>query len=419
MSITELHGSCEAFDAPLHGGAYLDGFATTAIAPEACDALVEALALPANPSSPHALGERAAAIVDRARADIAVLAGCAPGEIMFTSGATEANNLAITGLARASGGRRQRVVVSAVEHRATLEPAAALARDGFEIVHAPVDRRGVIDLDRLPEAIGDDCLLVSTMAVNNETGVVQPIAEIARIAHGLGALMHTDAAQALGKMPVDLVAWDVDYASVTAHKMHGPVGIGALYVSAGAPAPKPLQLGGGQQAGRRAGTEPVALIAAFAAAAALAGRRLEEDARFRAQLLTRLLEGLSRQNVRWELLSGDAETVPGGCAIVIPGIDSNELCQRVQRQVFISTSSACSSGQIDVSHVLKAMDVSRDQANSTIRLMTSRYSTPSEMDAAAAIIAQAIGRMRLHRDAALDESSSALLRCGHEAGTLR
>lgn len=400
----------------LHSGGYLDGFATTAIAPEARDALVKALALPANPASPHALGERAAALLDSARADIAALAGCAPSEIVFTSGATEADNLAMTGLARVSEGGRRRVVVSAVEHRAILEPATALAFEGFEIVHAPVDRRGVIDLDRLPGAMGADCLLVSAMAVNNETGVVQPVAEIARIAHGLGALMHTDAAQALGKMPVDLAAWDVDYASVTAHKMHGPVGIGALYVAAGAPVPKPLQLGGGQQAGRRAGTEPVALIAAFGAAAAVAQRRLKEDARLRARLLDRFLEQLSKHQVRWELLSGDAETVPGGCAIVIPGVDADELCQRVQREVFISTSSACSSGQIDVSHVLKAMGVSRDRANSTIRLMTTRYSTPGEMDAAAAVVALAIDRIRPRSNSALDEASSGLLGCRHEAG---
>ncbi len=375
------------------GGVYLDSFATTAIAPEARDAVVEALALPANPSSPHALGERAADMVDRARHHVAALAGCGPAELVFTSGATEADNLAITGVARAAAGGRRRIVVSATEHRAVLEPAAALAAQGFDIVRAPVDARGVIDLNRLPDAMGRDCLLVSTMAVNNETGVIQPVAEIARVAHAHGALMHTDAAQALGKTPVDLTAWDVDYASLTAHKMHGPVGVGALYVAAGAPQPAPLQLGGGQQAGRRAGTEPVALIAGFGAAAVTAHRDLGRHADLRAALLGRFLEVLSKHQVRWEKASGDAETVDGGCAIVLPGVDADELCQRIQRDVFLSTSSACSTGQIDVSHVLKAMAMDMDAARSTIRLMTSRYGTMEEMDRAATTVAGAIGRM--------------------------
>ena len=419
VTSTGTHRTREASGELPRGSAYLDGFATTAIAPEARDAMIEALTLPANPSSPHGLGERAAGLVDRARAEVASLAGCAPAEIVFTSGATEADNLAITGIARSSDGRRRRIVVSAVEHRAVLEPATALSGEGFEIIHAPVDRRGVIDLERLPGVIGDACLLVSVMAVNNETGVVQPIAEIARIAHSLGALVHTDAAQALGKIPVALAAWDVDYASVTAHKMHGPVGVGALYVAAGSPAPRALQLGGGQQAGRRAGTEPVALIAAFGAAAAVARRQLEEDARLRASLLSQFLDELSKNQVRWEPVSGNAETVPGGCSIVLPDIDADELCQRIQDSVFLSTSSACSSGQIDVSHVLKAMGLSKQNSDSTIRLMTSRYSTPEEMEVAATRFAEAIGRMRATREAPLDEPSSALLAFGNEAGALQ
>ena len=375
-----------------HVGVYLDGFATTAIAPEVLDAVIAALSLPANPSSPHALGERAADIIGRARELVAELVACLPSELVFTSGATEANNLAITGTARTAPADRRRIVISAIEHSAVLEPATALANEGFEIVKAPVDDRGIVDLTRLPRIIGDNCWLVSTMAVNNETGVVQPVAEIARIAHERGALIHTDAAQAVGKIPVDLVGWDVDYASLTAHKMHGPVGVGALYIAAGAPAPRPLQLGGGQQAGRRAGTEPVALIAGFGAAAALASERGDADMSLRQQLLDRFLEVLSQHQVRWEKISGSAPTVPGGCAIVIPGIDADDICQRIQSRVFLSTSSACSSGQIALSPVLTSMGVGPDRGRSTMRLMTSRYLTIGDVETAAAILAAAIAR---------------------------
>lgn len=373
-------------------GIYLDGFATTVIAPEALEAVVAALASPANPSSPHALGERAADIIDRARREIAGLVSCSPSELIFTSGATEANNLAIIGSARAASPERRRIIVSAVEHRAVLEPAKALIADGFDVALAPVDNRGLVDLPRLSDMLGDDCWLVSVMAVNNETGVVQPIAEISKMAHARGALMHTDAAQAVGKMPVDLSEWDVDYASLTAHKMHGPVGVGALYVAAGAPAPHALQLGGGQQSGRRAGTEPTALIAGFGAAARVAGCRIEEDASLRTLLLAHFLEALSLRQVRWEKISEDADTVPGGCSIVITGVDADELCQRVQDRVYLSTSSACSSGQISLSHVLTAMNVEPDRGRSVIRLMTSRYLSFDALEVAAAQIADAIAR---------------------------
>jgi cysteine desulfurase len=388
--ILELHRTTSAATAA--AGIYLDGFATTVIAPEALEAVVAALALPANASSPHALGERAADIIDRARCDIARLVGCGPSELVFTSGATEANNLAIIGGARNAPVGRRRIVVSGIEHRAVLEPALALGAEGYDLAIAPVDGRGVVDVARLAEVIGDDCWLVSVMAVNNETGVVQPVAEIAQLAHARGALMHTDASQAIGKIPVDLAEWDVDYAGLTAHKMHGPVGVGALYVAAGAPTPFPLQLGGGQQAGRRAGTEPVALIAGFAAAAALAAEHGAADARLRADLLNEFLEVLSQHKVRWEKISGDAPTVSGGCAIVVTGIDADEICQRVQDKVFLSTSSACTSGQIALSHVLTAMGVGFDRGRSTIRLMTNRYLTTDNVRSAATTLALAIAR---------------------------
>lgn len=378
-------------EAELAPGIYLDGFATSPIAPEARAALVAALDLPANPSSPHALGERAADIVDRARRSVAGLVGCGAAELTFTSGATEANNIAIVGGARAAlrATLRRRVVVSAVEHRSVLEPATHLRDLGFDVVVAPVDDRGRLDLHELDRLIGDDCWLVSVMAVNNETGLIQPVAEVAAMAHERGALVHTDVAQALGKMPVDLGEWDVDYASLSAHKVYGPVGVGALYVAAGAPLPDPLQLGGGQQAGRRPGTEPVALIAGFGAAAALAATRCASDAVDAGRRSGLFLDELTRRQVRWRRTTGDAETVPGGMSLSIVGADGDEIATKLQNRVYLSTGSACSSGQITTSHVLTAMELDEEEASTVIRIMLGRYLTDDDVVRAAELLSRA------------------------------
>jgi cysteine desulfurase len=374
-------------------GVYLDGFATMPIAPEAREALLDALDMPANASSPHALGERAASIVANARRDVSALVGCAPAELVFTSGATEADNLAIVGGAAAqarSGDRRRRIIVSAIEHAAVLEPAAYLAEQGFEIVMAPVDPEGTVDVEALTALVDEDCWLVSVMAVNNETGVIQPIERIAEIAHAGGALIHCDAAQALGKISVDLPGWDVDFASLSAHKAYGPVGVGALYVAAGAPSPRPLQLGGGQQAGRRSGTEPTALLAGFGAAAAIAHRDLLVDAAKCADLLGQFLDELSLRQVRYRKISGKSSTVPGGTSISITGCNADDLCARISREVQISTSSACHAGQIRPSHVLNAMGYDAVGASSVFRVMMNRYLQGHDVRRAAGIIAETL-----------------------------
>lgn len=372
-------------------GIYLDGFATAPIAPEARLELIAALDLPANPSSPHALGERAADVVDRARRAIAELVGCGAAELTFTSGATEANNIVIVGGARAAlrTTARRRIVVSAVEHTSVLEPAAFLEGLGFELVLAPVDGCGRVDLNELERLVDDRCWLVSVMTVNNETGVVQPIAEVSALARGRGALVHTDAAQALGKMPVDLEAWDVDFASLSAHKVYGPVGVGALYVAPGVPMPDPLQLGGGQQAGRRSGTEPVALIAGFGAAAAVASRRLAEDGVATDRRTGLFLDELSRRQVSWRKTTGMATTVPGGMSLSISGCDGDEIATRLANSVYISTGSACSSGQISTSHVLSAMGMDYKESASVIRIMIGRYLTDADVIRAAELISLA------------------------------
>ncbi|MBN3868029.1 cysteine desulfurase family protein [Gluconobacter kondonii] len=377
---------------------YLDGFATLPLAPEAREAMLAAFGLPGNAGSPNIFGEQAAAIVANGRAAVAGLIGAAPSEIIFTSGATEANNLAILGTVTALADLqplRRRIVISAVEHKAVIEAAEQLKTRGFTVSFASVDRNGALDLEAFERLMDKDVLFVSVMLVNNETGVVQPIREIAEIAHFYGALFHSDAAQGAGKIVINVLDLDVDYLSLSGHKCYGPMGIGALYVSAAAPKPKPLLFGGGQQGGIRPGTEPVALIAGFGAAASVADAHLIEDQGHALKLISKLIEGLRDRQIRFVTVNGEAPTVPGGVAIAFSGIDGDTLCSTIVRRVSLSTGSACTSGQIRTSHVLEAIGFSDKEARSVVRVFCNRYTTDAEIDGAIDAIADAIERSRL------------------------
>lgn len=368
---------------------YLDGFATLPVAPEARAAMLAAWETPGNAASPHRAGEQAARLVEAARAEVAALIGAAPGEIVFTSGATEANNIAIIGTARAlspSASERRRIVVSAVEHKAVLEPAAALAASGLEIAVAPVDSAGRLDLSGLEALLDQDVLLVSVMAANNETGVVQPVVEAASFAHRVGALIHCDAAQAAGKIPIDVAELDVDYLSLSGHKLYGPMGIGALYLSAAAPVPVALQSGGGQERGLRPGTQPVPLIAGFGAAAAVARKRLAGDAARGAAQAERLAAGLAERQLRLRCITGDHQVLPGSLALSLDGVVAEDLCLSLSGSVQLSTGSACTSGQLRTSHVLEAMGFSEIEARSVVRLFCHRYLDAADIDYAVAQI---------------------------------
>ena len=371
---------------------YLDGFASMPLAPEAYAAMEAAWRAGGNAASGHLVGERAALRVARGRAAVADLIGATPSEIIFTSGATEANNLVLLGIAAGGPQRRNRIIVSAIEHKSVLAPAQVLAKRGFSITLAPVDAHGRLDLDALDQLLDDDVLLVSAMAANNETGVVQPIGEISARAHAVGALMHSDAAQALGKMPIDVFEWDVDYLTCSAHKCYGPMGVGALYIAAGAPNIEPLLYGGGQQRSMRPGTEPVPLIAGFGAAAELARSRLAEDeARGRA-LAAHLVEGLVTRQVRFERITGNHAVLPGSLVIRMPGVDAESLCLSVGQAVCISTGSACTHGQIRNSHVLESMGFLEREGGEVVRIFCPRDIQEEAIDKAAAIIAEAVFR---------------------------
>jgi cysteine desulfurase len=378
---------------------YLDGFATMPLAPEALAAMLAAWARPANAGSPHHFGELAAGAIATARASVAHLIGAAPSEILFTSGATEANNLALTGICQrmaSADNERRRIVVSSVEHKAVLEPAQALAARGFDIVTAPVDRHGLVDLMALSALVDDTTLLVSVMAANNETGALQPIREVAAIAHERGGLMHCDAAQAVGKIPVDVVELDVDYLSLSSHKLYGPVGVGALYVAAGAPAPAPLVLGGGQEGGLRSGTEPVPLIAGFGAAAQLAAARLHQDAAHGNRLAASMLAHLQERQVGFSLTINGTPALPGSLSLRLHDVEADDVVLSLQKKVCLSTGSACSSGQTLPSHVLESMGLSKDEAKSVLRLFFTRYTSDDDIHRAATLIAETCLHIR-HR----------------------
>jgi cysteine desulfurase len=377
---------------------YLDGFATLPLASEARSAMLAAWELPGNAGSPNGSGERAAQIIANARAEVASLIGAAASEMIFTSGATEANNLALIGVATAAKphSTRRRIIVSAVEHKAVLEPAAYLGTQGFEISIAPVDKNGRLDLEAFADLLDENVLLISVMLVNNETGIIQPVAEAAALARRVGAFVHSDAAQAAGKIQIDVSQLDVDYLSLSAHKCYGPMGVGALYVAAGMPSPIPLMRGGGQQSGIRPGTEPVPLIAGFGAAAVAAAQALAQSRTAKTiPKIDRLLDALSKQQVRYWRITGDHAVVPGSATISMDGVDADSLCAHLANEVSLSTGSACNSGQLRMSHVLEAMGFTESTARSVIRILCDRTSTDADIDRAAAAIVLSIRRSHL------------------------
>lgn len=377
---------------------YLDGFSSLPLALASRDAMLEVWAHPGNAGSSNLAGERAAQIVLDGRQSVAELIGADENEIVFTSGATEANNLALLGAAkaiRACDPSRRRVVVSAIEHKAVLAPCRQLANDGFDIQFAPVMANGQLDIRAFAELIGPETLLASVMLVNNETGAIQPVREAALLAHSSGAYFHCDAAQAAGKIAIDVAELSVDYLSLSAHKCYGPMGIGALYIATGAPRPTPLTFGGGQQQGIRPGTEPVALIAGFGSAAQIAAAQLEADQLQALVLIEHLLGVFRKRQLRFTTITDTAPVVPGSAALHFPGIDADQLCAFVAPHVSISTASACTSGQISTSHVIESMGFSPEYAKGVVRFFCHRYLDEAAIIKAAGHIADAAERSRL------------------------
>lgn len=368
---------------------YLDYNATTPIAPQVLAAMLPYLRDEfGNPSSQHGYGASAHAAVEQARAEVASLIRARPDEIVFTSGGTEATNHALKGLACAPAGReRRRIVVSAIEHPATLETARALQRQGFDVAQVGVDRSGVIDLAALEQALRVPTLVASLMHANNETGTVEPIAAAAAIVHRHGALLHVDAAQSAGKIPVAVEALGADLLSLAGHKLYAPKGIGALYVRAGI-ALEPLIHGAGQESGRRAGTENVPYIVALGTACRIAREGLAAHAERMAALRDRLWARLRAALGERAVLNGHAhERLPNTLNVSFVGCIGAELLAALP-QIAASTGSACHDGRISISPVLAAMGVDAEVARGAVRFSVGRDTTEDEIDRAALLVSE-------------------------------
>jgi cysteine desulfurase len=358
---------------------YLDWNATTPLRPEAKAAMAAAWDLSGNPSSVHAEGRHARRLLEEARAAIAKAAGGLARNVVFTSGGTEANALALTpGLRRASGPAVERLLVSAVEHASVLTGGRFSADD---IVTVGVTRSGVLDLDRLSAALAaGPPALVSVMLANNETGALQPVAEAAELVHARGGLLHVDAIQALGKIPVDIQALRADLVTVSAHKVGGPKGVGALILADGVSGLEPLLRGGGQELGRRAGTENVAGIAGFAAAVKAAMAAFGEDTSRLEGLRDRLERGL-RQSPGMIVFSDSVKRLPNTTLFTAPGLKAETAVIGFDLAgIAVSSGSACSSGKVQPSHVLQAMGFGADLAQGAVRLSLGWSTSSAEID---------------------------------------
>ena len=362
---------------------YLDNQATTP-----CDPRVVAVMLPffterfGNAhSAEHAMGHDAENAVEIARAQVAALIGAEPREVVFTSGATEANNIAIKGAARyaaSQGSERRRVVTVATEHKCVLESVSDLRAEGFDPVVLPVGPDGLLAPATLQAALAEPTVLVSVMAANNETGVLQDLPRLAAIAHAAGALFHTDAAQALGKVAFDVAG--IDLASFSAHKVYGPKGVGALYVRRRPRARlQPLFSGGGQERGLRSGTLPTPLLVGFGEACRIAGLEMDAEAARLVALRDRLLAGLTEQLPGLRVNGSMPHRLPGNLNITLPHTDAL-AAMRAAPDLCVSTGSACSSAEVAPSYVLSAMGLSPAAAARTLRLGLGRFTSRADVD---------------------------------------
>ncbi|MDX6761054.1 cysteine desulfurase family protein [Streptomyces sp. F8] len=371
---------------------YLDYNATAPLRPEAFEATLGALQSVGNASSMHHPGRDAAARVDAARRDLADLLNCTPGEIIFTSGATEANNLAL----RTSYARGGLLVTTAAEHLAVIETARAITAERPDsLLVLPVDRDGVVDLEPLNAALSDGPVaLVSLMIANNETGVLTDLAPVCKAAHEAGALVHTDATQYVGRLPLDLRELDVDLLSLSAHKFGGPQGIGALFVRRGTPLPhRPLLVGGGHERGWRAGTLNVAGITGLGAAARAARQQLAHEAERIAALRDALEAALTAEVADCRINGARTRRLPGVTSITFPGLPADAVLAAMPH-VAASDGSACSSGAPSPSHVLLAMGHSRDDADSTVRFSLGYATTERDIERAATAAVNAVRHVR-------------------------
>jgi len=373
---------------------YLDYNATTPVALEVVDAIEPYLREHfGNPSSSHIYGQRAKQAVQQARGEVAALIGAGTEEIVFTGCATEANNLAIQGVARALAGNKKHLITSAIEHPSVMQPFMKLRNEGWDVTILPVDRYGRLSPIAVERAIRPDTALISVMHANNEVGTIQPVADIARLARARGILLHTDAAQSAGKIPLNVHELGVDLLTLAGHKFYAPKGVGALYVRTGTPI-SPLQAGAGHEHGLRPGTENVPFVVGLGAAARLARKRLPELRAILTKLRDQLHTRLQAEIPGLALNGHNKARLPNTLNISFPDVSGHELLAAAAQDVAASTGSACHAGDHAVSGVLGAMKVSTLRAAGAVRLSVGIYTTPADIERAAGALIAAWRQLR-------------------------
>jgi cysteine desulfurase len=378
---------------------YMDYHATTPVDPRVVEAMVPYFGERfGNASSrTHTFGQQAAEAVDRGRTEVARLIGARARDIIFTSGATESNNLAVKGVVAARRERGDHIVTAVTEHHAVLDTCRRLEREGLQVTYLPVQRDGLVDLDRVRDVLTDRTVLMSVMAANNEIGVLQPIAEIGRLAQERGILFHTDAAQAAGKVPFDVAMLPVDLVSFTAHKLYGPKGVGALYIRRRTPRLPmvPLFDGGGQEQGLRPGTLNVPGIVGFGRAAALCLEEMAVESARLGALRDRLLAGLRERAGRITVNGSLTARLPQNLNVSIPGVEGEALLLALG-DIAVSSGAACASGSAEPSYVLKAIGLDDDLARASLRFGLGRFTTDEEVDYVVDRLAAVVARLTRH-----------------------
>lgn len=373
---------------------YLDYNATTPHAPEVIAAMKPYLEEHfGNPSSSHSYGRRTREAVERARGQVADLLGSRTGEIVFTSGGTESNNLALRGAAPVRKSQGRHILTTQIEHPAVTAVCERLRWDGFEIGYVPVDQYGIVDVAEVERRIRSDTVLISVMHANNEVGTIQPVEEIGELARARGILFHTDAAQSVGKIPVDVTDLGVDLLSLAGHKVYGPKGVGALYIREGVELERLLE-GAGQEKGRRPGTENVLEIVGLGEACAVAGANLGVFAERMRQARDHLEEELRRRIPEVRINGHPNKRLPNTLNVSFPGVEADRLLDAVSDVVAASAGAACHSGEVSISHVLRAMDVSEEWGAGTLRFSTGRETSLRDIETAADVVTDAVQALR-------------------------
>lgn len=372
---------------------YLDYNATTPVDREVAAAMIPFIEEKwGNPGSSHQMGREARAAVEMARGQVAGLLKCSTKEVFFTSGGTESNNAVLKGVAHALRKKGRHIITSGIEHPSILQPAIFLMENGWEVTFLPVDSYGMVDPDDVRRALRKDTVLVSIMHANNETGTIQPVAEIGAMTRERGVYFHSDAAQSVGKVETYVEDMGVDFLTVAGHKVYAPKGIGALYIREGA-ALEPLLHGAGQEGGRRAGTENVILAAALGAACEIAGRRLHDDADRQMRLRDQLFEGIVSEIPDAVLNGHKDKKLSNTLNIAFPGLVGGEILAGIPG-LCASTGAACHDRSVTLSHVLAAMGVPKEVGMGAIRLTVGRYTTEEEIHQAASWIVAAVKKTK-------------------------